>query len=99
MKGKHMNVARTILDQIKTLDRFALGAWGAKEFVNMGDGLKFKTSGMTPYKGYVYVKYDHGSDLYNVEFFRIRKCEVKVDKKVEGVYAEDLVDIIDRFVG
>lgn len=94
-----MTIAQTILSQIKTLDRMAMMAWGAKELVNMGDGLKFKTSGMTPWKGYVYVKYDAGMDLYNIEFFRIRKYEVKVDKQIESVYAEDLVSIIDSFVG
>ena len=94
-----MNTAQIILSQIKTLDPRALWAWGAKDLMNMGDGLKFKTSGMTPYKGYVYVKYDAGKDLYEIDFFRIRKLEAIYDKKVEDVYAEDLVNIIDRFVG
>ena len=94
-----MNVAQTILSQIKTLDPMALPAWGAKDLMNMGDGLKFKTSGMTPYKGYVYIKYKPVPDLYEVQFFRFRKMEVKMDKTVEDVYAEDLVRIIDGFVG
>jgi hypothetical protein len=94
-----MNVAQTILSQIKTLDPMALFAWGAKDLMNMGDGLKFKTTGMTPYKGYVYVKYNTGKDLYEVQFFRFRKLEVKMDKVVEDVYAEDLVSVIDNFVG
>lgn len=94
-----MNIAQTILSQIKALDPMALFAWGAKDLVNMGDGLKFKTSGLTPYKGHVYVKYNTGKDLYEVEFFRLRKMEIKVDKKYEDVYAEDLVQIIDGFVG
>ena len=51
-----MNTAQIILSQIKAIDHMALFAWGAKNLVNMGDGLKFKTSGMTPWKGYVYVK-------------------------------------------
>lgn len=94
-----MNTAQIILSQIKTLDPRALWAWGAKDLINMGDGLKFKTSGMTPYKGYVYIKYNEGKDLYEVQFFRFRKMEVKYDKKVEDVYAEDLVNVIDDFVG
>ena len=40
-----MTIAQTILSQIKMIDRMALFAWGAKELVNMGNGLKFKTSG------------------------------------------------------
>ena len=94
-----MNVAQTILSQIKTIDPMALPAWGAKDLMNMGDGLKFKTSGMTPWKGYVYVKYNPVPDLYEVQFFRFRKMEVKMDKVVEDVYAQDLVSVIDNFVG
>ena len=94
-----MNIATIIRDQIRAIDRFALGAWGAKDLVAMRDGLKFKTSGMVKRKCYVYVKYDEGMDLYDVIFARIRKLEWIEDEKVEGVYAEDLVRIIDGFVG
>lgn len=94
-----MSIAKTIATQIKALDKWAFGAWGAKEFVAMNDGLKFKTSGMVKWKGYVYVKYDHGRDLYDVIFARIRKMEWVEDKKVEGVYVDMLVDIIDEQVG
>jgi hypothetical protein len=94
-----MSVAKIILDQIKALDKWAMGSWGAKDLMNMGDGLKFKTSGMVKWKGYVYVKYDEGQDLYNVIFGRVRKLEWKVDKQVDGVFAEDLVNVIDGQVG
>ena len=94
-----MNTAQIILSQIKALDPMALFAWGAKNLVNAGDGLKFKTSGMTPYKGYVYIKYNAGKDLYDIQFYKLRNLEVKTDKVVEDVYAEDLVKIIDGFVG
>ena len=94
-----MNTAQTILSQIKTIDAWALSAWGAKDFVAMEDGLKFKTSGMTPWKGHVYVKYNPVPDLYEVQFFRLRKSQVKMDKVVEDVYAFDLVSVIDKFVG
>ena len=94
-----MSVANIILGQIKALDKWALGAWGAKDLVAMNDGLKFKTGGMVRWKGYVYVKYDEGQDLYNVIFARIRNMEWKEDKRVEGVFVEDLVRIIDGQVG
>lgn len=94
-----MTVAQTILSQIKTIDPRALWAWGAKDLINMGNGLKFKTSGMTRWKGYVYVKYNEGMDLYDIDFFRFRKMEPIYDKKVEGIYAEDLVNVIDGVVG
>lgn len=94
-----MTIAQTILSQIKTIDPRATWAWGAKELVNMGDGLKFKTSGMVKWKGYVYIKYNEGTDLYDIEFFRIRNCEIKCDKGMTDIFAEDLVRVIDEVVG
>ena len=94
-----MSVALTIRDQIRITDRMAFGAWGAKDFVDMGNGLKFKTSGMTPWKGYVHIVYDEGLDLYRVDFFRIRNLKPVYDKRLEGVYCDQLVSVIDNFVG
>lgn len=94
-----MNIAQEILYVIKTLDPWAMGAWGAKNLVSMEDGLKFQTSGMTPWKGHVYVKYVYGRDLYEIQFFRVRKAQIKMDKVIQDVYAEDLVRMIDGFVG
>jgi hypothetical protein len=54
---------------------------------------------MTRWKGHVYVKYDEGQDLYNLDFFLIRGVDIKFDNKVEGVFAEDLVDFINAQVG
>lgn len=94
-----MTIAKTILSQIKTIDPMATFAWGAKEFINMGDGLKFKTSGMVKWKGYVYIRYNKGTDLYDIDFFRIRNVEIKTDKIIRDVFAEDLVNVIDSVVG
>jgi hypothetical protein len=94
-----MNTAQIILSQIKQLDPRATFAWGAKEMINMGDGLKFKSSGMVKWKGYVHIKYDAGQDLYNIDFFKIRGMEIKYTEQLEGVFAEDLVRTIDEVVG
>lgn len=94
-----MNTAQIILSQIKAIDPMALYAWGAKDLKDTGRGLMFKTSGMTPWKGYVTIDYNEGKDLYEIEFMRIRNLERKVVEKIEDVYAEDLVQIIDGFVG
>lgn len=94
-----MSIAETIRDQIRTIDPMAFGAWGTTNLTNMGDGLKFKTTGMVKWKGYVYVKYDYGADLYNVIFAKIRKGEWKVEKQVDQVFCEDLVNVIDQKVG
>jgi len=94
-----MKIAQTILSQIKTLDPRAMMAWGAKDLISMGDGLKFKTSGLARWKGYVYIKYIESADLYQIQFFRFRNMEVKYDSVVNNVFVEDLVDIIDSQVG
>lgn len=94
-----MTIAKIILDQIKTIDFWALGAWGAKELVNTGTGLRFKTSGSVRWKGYVHVVLDEAKDLYRVEFQRVRKLNVITDKVVEDVFVEDLVNVIDSQVG
>ena len=93
-----MNIASTIISQIKTIDPMAFSAWGVRSISVGESNITFKTTGMTPWKGFVHVKYVQGRDLYKVEFFRLRKMEVKYDKVVEDVYAEDLVNTIDQFV-
>lgn len=94
-----MIVAKTILEQIKCIDRWALGAWGAKNMLGFSNGLSFKTSGAVKWKGTVTVTLDESKDLYIVKFTRVRKLEVIVDKIVEEVFAEDLVNVIDSKVG
>ena len=94
-----MTIAQTILSQIKTIDPMAMPAWGAKDLMDMGDGLKFKSTGMCRWKGQVYVRYNRGADAYDIEFFRVRAGTVKVDKVVNDVYAPELVSVIDAQVG
>jgi hypothetical protein len=94
-----MSIAKTILSQIKTIDPRATWAWGAKNLVDMGDGLKFQSSGMVKWKGQVYIRYNEGTDLYDIEFFRIRNTEIKPHKGLTDIYAEDLVNVIDEVIG
>lgn len=92
------NVASIIATQIHALDPRAMFAWGAKDLMNMGNGLKFKTSGMVKWKGYVHIKLN-GSDLYDIDFFRVRNARVVMDKQVTDIFVEDLVRVIDEKVG
>ena len=94
-----MTVGQIILQQIRALDRRAMMAWGAKDIVLTNNGVMFKTSGLVRWKGKVIIEYDAGADLYNVTFGRLRKLDFIVDKKLNGVYAEDMVEIIDAQVG
>jgi hypothetical protein len=94
-----MTIAKTIVEQIRYIDRWALGAWGAKNMMAHPKGLSFKTSGAVKWKGTVTVTLDEGKDLYVVKFTRLRKLQVIVDKIVEDVFVEDLVSVIDSKVG
>jgi hypothetical protein len=94
-----MTIAKTIYSQLKTLDPMAMFAWGAQGLTDTGKGLQFKTTGMTPFKGYVRITLDEGKDLYVIEFLKVIKKEVKVLKTIDDVYAEDMIGIIDSYVG
>jgi hypothetical protein len=93
-----IEVAKTILSQIKTLDRMAMCAWGAKNLVDIEDGLMFNSSGMVKNKGYITIKLN-GNDLYDVTFGKIRKLEYKELVRVEDVFVENLVETVDNMVG
>jgi len=94
-----MSIAQTIMTQIKTLDPRATWAWGAKDFVATKNGLLFKSSGMVKWKGYVHITLDEGQDLYDIEFYKMRGVKRTVAAKVEGIFADQLVELIDSQVG
>lgn len=77
-------------------DRYALMAWGAKDFISLPEsknfqgGVRFKVNGLT-FKGWVKVELTW-MDVYYVSFIN-NKCEVV--KQFEDVYCDMLVDIID----
>lgn len=93
-----LTVARTILNQINTIDPRALMAWGAKDYVGSSNSIQFTVGGMTRWKGKVIVKLN-GSDLYDVRFFRSRGVKILENVTATDIYAEDLVNIIDKKVG
>ncbi len=94
-----MSVAQIIRQQINAIDRSAFMAWGVKEMISNTNGLQFKSTGMCRWKGWVDVKYNEGTDLYDIDFFRIRAGRLIMDRKVTDIFAEDLVRTIDAQVG
>ena len=93
-----IEVAKTILSHIDTLDKMAMFAWGAKNLIDIEDGLMFNSSGMVKNKGYITIKLN-GNDLYDVTFGKIRKYEYKELARVENVFVENLVETVDKMVG
>lgn len=91
-------VAQNILDVLKHgQNKILLICWGARDFVAAEDYLKFKVSGQK-FKGYVRIIYNPGPDLYTIEFAKIQKHTWTVKKTYEGVYFDQLVELIDGYV-
>lgn len=100
MENTSVQIARTILNQIKYLDKSALMAWGAKSFCSLSEsktrmgGLSFQVNGLT-HKGWVTIELDW-LDTYTVLFTNKNR---EIVKTCEGVYCDMLIDIIDYIEG
>ncbi|MGC6434280.1 MAG: hypothetical protein ACON4M_08810 [Crocinitomicaceae bacterium] len=95
-----MEIAKIILGQIKFLDRMALMAWGAKNFVALPKskdsqgGLRFKVNGLK-FRGWVTIELTY-LDEYTINFINE---DVEVVKVCHGIYCDMLVDVIDYVEG
>ena len=91
-----MEIAKTIIDQINSIDRFALGAYGAKNFIAYEEteryegGLSFYVNGLH-FQGKVYVMLNW-LDEYEIRFVDENQTTVN---EVKGVYCDMLVDVLD----
>lgn len=95
-----MEIAQTIMDQIKYADSSALMAWGAKHFAAISEskeyegGLAFQVNGLI-HQGWVKVCLRWVDD-YTIIFINKNR---EVVKMVEGVYCDMLVSTIDFIEG
>ena len=91
-----MEIANTIINQINAIDRFALGAYGANNFIAYEEserydgGLSFDVNGLN-FQGKVYVMLNW-LDEYEIQFVDENQTTVK---EVKGVYCDMLVDVLD----
>ncbi len=93
-----LTIARTIISQIKALDHMALFAWGFKNGVGLDDGVQFDVNGLK-FKGKVIIKLT-AMDDYTITFGRMNRKTFEFDVKhtAEGVYCDQLVEILDHYV-
>ena len=102
-----MEIAKTIMGQIKATDPMAMFAWGCTKYVALGEeklsnggyqvgGLQFNVMG-AKFKGKVLVRLT-AKDLYDVEIGRVYKHEWKQKAYVEDIFCEELMETIDRLV-
>ncbi len=87
-----MEMAKYILSIFKTR-LMVVWSWGFNSPIAIENGLRFKVQGFM-FKGTVEVKYNEGSDLFDVSFIKTGK----VVKTIDGVFFDMLVSVIDHYV-
>ena len=89
--------AKTLLKQLGG-NKF-LAMTGAKDFGIGSDGLHFKIGRNSKSISHVVIDYKRGKDLYEMKFLRVRAGKIKVIKKVDNVYFDQLGKIFTRYTG
>lgn len=87
-----MEMAKYIMSILKT-QLMVVCSWGFHNPIAIEDGLRFKVQGFK-FRGIVEVKYNEGSDLFDVSFIKAGK----VVKTIDGVFFDMLVETIDNYV-
>ena len=92
-------VAIKIIDQINTLDKHALGSWGYRSIVYSNDSIEFHVNGSKTRPGArIKIKLTAG-DLYDIDLYRVVNTNVVYDERLVGIFADQLVEVIDGLVG
>lgn len=100
--GELQQIASTALSQIKaTTANNVFNSWGVHKAVatvyNGAPALALLVDARL-LKGFVFVVYNEGQDLYELYTADVTKSEDEVTKVIDGLYADDLGDWIDRTI-
>lgn len=113
--NQHMNVAKEIFSQIQHFDRWAFARWGAKNYYGRPDGkilvdgaekhvhqgIQLDVKG-SKFRGRVFIALDP-SDTYNLFFVKLGDKRVdykcKLIEQKNGIYFDQLVEVIDDVIG
>lgn len=87
-----MEMAKYIMRILRS-QLMVMWSWGFNSPVAIENGLRFKVQGFK-FRGVVEVKYNEGSDLFDVSFIKSGK-EVNT---IDGVFFDMLVEVIDNYV-
>ena len=85
-------MAKYIISILRT-QLMVMWSWGFNSPIAIENGLRFKVQGFK-FRGIVEVKYNEGSDLFDVSFIKAGK----VVKAIDGVFFDMLVETIDYYV-
>lgn len=88
-----MEMANYIISIFKT-NLPVIMSWGFNNPIGLENGLRFSVNGFK-HKGNVVVRYNEGMDLFEVE---IITSENEVIETIDGVYFDQLIEIIDNRV-
>lgn len=88
-----MEMANIILGILKS-DIMVVMSWGIHNVVVIESGIRFAVQGFL-HQGDVEVVYDEGWDLFCVS---VLNADGSVKEKKDGIYADGLIDCIDRLV-
>jgi len=88
-----MEMANYIISIFKT-DLPVIMSWGFTRPIGIENGLRFSVNGFK-HKGNVVVRYNEGMDLFDVE---IITSENEVIETIDGVYFDQLIEVIDNRV-
>lgn len=91
-------IAQTIIDQ---LGKGALFMLGAKNLVDLGNGLQFRIRGSHK-ANTVMIELDQGQDLYNVRILKIGRApgyKITEVANLSGLFADQLRSVIEQHTG
>lgn len=92
------NIVKTIRAQLFASGAMKVWSWGSHAWMQMDElTLQFKVQGRH-FHGHVRVAYDEGYDLYNIHFGHWRNRQWKDLETIDGVYCDQMVDMIDQKV-
>lgn len=89
-------IAQTIISQVNAIDTWAFGCYAAQKLQvipqqeDFQGGLKFQCNGYNV-KGYTTIQL-HWNDTYTISFYNRNNNHMKT---VEGVYCDQLVEVLD----
>ena len=90
----NMQIAKEILNQLRCLGGIKMMSWGANAFKGGTNFLEFKVQGFK-LKGRVRITLTSMDD-YTITFYKPRGVEPL--KTIEGIFFDEMVDIIDKEV-
>lgn len=98
MTDINTQIANTILDQLGGTGRL-VAMTGAKHILVDGHGVSFKFPNRAAGRpNHCKITLD-GSDTYTVTFGRVVKFELRQPSTVEGIYADQLVELFENATG